>query len=268
MIANSATNLFLRETDRQYHAKSKELLSSHQLADFRKCPALYHKKKLGLIGDEDRPAYLLGRAVHSLVLEGRETFDRSFAVGGPINPRTGKPFGVATQAYQEWAAAQGRPVLSDEQYSLVSNIVSGVSAHAGARALLSKGIAECVLRAEYCGTLCQIRVDWFNPDAGILDLKTCDDLTWFEADARRYGYAHQLAFYQSVLNVVLGKKVPVHLIGVEKKQPFRCGLWVISDQTLVLAQRENEAAIDRLKSCESNGAWPTGYEECRVFDSF
>ena len=37
-------------------------------------------------------------------------------------------------------------------------------------------------------------MDWFDAHRGIADLKTCDNLDWFEADARRYGYAHQLAF--------------------------------------------------------------------------
>ncbi len=49
--------LIIRESAEEYHAKAKEYLSSHHLSDFRKCPALYRKKKLGLIEDEDRPAY-------------------------------------------------------------------------------------------------------------------------------------------------------------------------------------------------------------------
>ena len=65
--------------------------------------------------------------------------------------------------------------------------------------LLEYGEPEGVVRADYCGMPCQIRMDWFEPHHGIVDLKTCDDLTWFEADARRYGYAHQLAFYRAVL---------------------------------------------------------------------
>jgi hypothetical protein len=124
-----------------------------------------------------------------------------------------------------------------------------------------------VLRTAYCGKQCQIRIDWLNPNAGIVDLKTCDDLTWFEADAKRYGYAHQLAFYRAVLETVIGEKLPVHLIAVEKKEPFRCGVWTLSEQTLAYCQRENESAIERLKSCEADGNWPTGYEECRVFDA-
>ena len=68
----------------------------------------------------------------------------------------------------------------------------------------SEGEAEGVVRAKYCDLPCQIRMDWFDAHQGIVDLKTCDDLTWFEADARRYGYAHQLAFYRAVLAQVIG----------------------------------------------------------------
>lgn len=267
MSSANITDLLLREPYEAYRQKAKSNLSSHQLADFRKCPALYHKKKLGFLPDEDRPAFLLGRAVHSWVLEGRDTFNRAFAVGGPVNPRTGKPFGAATQAYQEWATAQGKPALTDEQFSLVSNIVSGITAHASAMELLSSGVPEGVLRAEYCGKQSQARLDWLSPNAGIVDLKTCDDLTWFEVDAKRYGYAHQLAFYRAMLALVTGQTVPVHLIAVEKKEPFRCGMWTLTEQTLSYCQRENEAAIERLKSCEATGRWPTGYEEPRVFDA-
>ncbi len=33
------------------------------------------------------------------------------------------------------------------------------------------------------------------------------------------------------------------------------------------AQKENEAAIERLKRCIATDTWPTGYEEVRVFDA-
>ena len=81
------------------------------MAAFRECPLLYRKWQLGEINDEDRPAYVVGRAAHSLILEGREEFDDQFAVGGPINPKTGAPFGAATKAFAEWAASNGKCVL-------------------------------------------------------------------------------------------------------------------------------------------------------------
>jgi len=141
-----------------------------------------------------------------------------------------------------------------------------VRTHPVAMGLLDQGEPEGVVRADYCGMPCQTRMDWFAPHQGIIDLKTCDDLTWFEADARRFSYAHQLAFYRAVLSKVVGSYVPVHLIAVEKKEPYRCGVWLVAPDTLNAAQRDNEAAIDRLRACMAEERWPTGYEEVRLFD--
>ncbi|NLE57458.1 MAG: hypothetical protein GX616_03800, partial [Planctomycetes bacterium] len=102
----------------EYHAKAGEYLSSHQLLDFMACPWLYRKKQLGLIVDTDSPALLLGRATHVRILEGRDAYETQFAIGGPINPRTGKPFGSTTKAFAEWAEAQGKPVLSHDNVEL------------------------------------------------------------------------------------------------------------------------------------------------------
>jgi hypothetical protein len=70
-----------------------------------------------------------------------------------------------------------------------------------------------------------------------------------------------VAFYRAVLAQVIGVAMPVFFIAVEKKPPFRCGVWKVTDDTLAAAQRENEAAIERLNRClaaddEPNGTWP------------
>lgn len=254
------------EPDHVYHAKSRQYLSSHLLADFRKCPRLYYRKRLGLVTDSDRPAYLVGRAAHTLILEGRDKFDATYATGGPINPRTNARFTPYTKAWQEWADAHGKQVLSDDQLELVERMAESVRNHQQAQELLAEGKPEAIVRANYCGVPCQIRMDWFDPYKGIVDLKTCDDLTWFEADARRFGYAYQLAFYRAVLAQLLCLPMPVHLIAVEKKEPYRCGVWKVKAELLSLVERENVAAIARLKQCEANDFWPSGYEEIRPFD--
>lgn len=256
----------IAEPENVYREKAKTHLTSHQLADFRKCPMLFWKKKQGLVPDEDRPAYVLGRAAHTLILEGIEKFEVEYAVGGPVNPKTGEPYGTRTKAYADWAAAQDKAVLTDDQYDLITSMAASVDAHPVAVELLAGGVPEAVVRVEYCGLPCQGRIDFLNPERGIIDLKTCDDLTWFEADARRYSYAHQFAFYRALVTWATGEEVPAHVIAIEKKEPFRCGVWQISEQTLATAQRENEAAIERLRQCESSGAWPSGYEERRVLD--
>ena len=251
-----------------YHARAGEYLSSHQLLDFVKCPLLYRRKRDGLVLDEDRPAYLLGRAAHVRILEGADAYRTAFALGGPVNPKTGRPYGPRTKAFAAWAETQGKPVLSHDQVDLVERMAEGVALNAEAADLLRCGLAEGVVRADYCGLPCQARIDWVHPHRGIVDLKTCDDLTYFEADARRYGYHRQLAFYRAVLAQAAGNlvAVPVHLVAVEKKEPFRCGVWRVSEDTLRLAQGENEAAIRRLLVCRERDQWPTGYEEIRVLD--
>lgn len=85
------TNFITHEPADTYHARSRsgEFMSSHLLADFRESPALFRKEINGEIEQKDTPAFVLGRAAHSLILEGRTAFDRDFVVtDGPVNPRT------------------------------------------------------------------------------------------------------------------------------------------------------------------------------------
>ncbi len=258
--------VLLKEPSTVYHAQAKHYLSSHQLADFRKSPRLYARKRQGLIPDGDRPAYLVGRAAHTLILEGEEIFDAEFAVGGPINPKTGHPFGPTTKAFTQWSQSLGKDILTDNQFELVTNMHLSVAEHEVAQTLLADGFAERVVRSDYCEMPCQIRMDWFDTIFGIVDLKTCDDLTWFESDARRFGYVYQLAFYRAVLAEVIGLQMPVHLIAVEKKEPYRTGVWKVSNESLGLAQKTNETAIAELRQCLATNHWPTGYEQPRIFD--
>jgi hypothetical protein len=140
-------DVLVHEPAEVYHAKAGEFLSSHLLADFRKCPLLYHRKRTGLVSDEDRPAYLVGRAAHTVILEGQEAFERAFAVGGPVNPKTGLPFGSGTKAWAEWAEAQGKDVLTSDQAQLVTQMAASVKAHPLAQRLLADGVAEGVVRS-------------------------------------------------------------------------------------------------------------------------
>jgi hypothetical protein len=226
---------------------------------------LYRLKQLGVVPELERAAFLVGRAAHCRVLEGAEVFRHRFAIGGPINPKTGKPFGQDTKAFAEWAALLGKPGISQDVADLCDQLAEAVRGHAEAAALLAAGQPEGVVRADYGGLACQIRIDWTNT-RGIVDLKTIDDLDWFEAQARSFGYAHQLAFYRAILAIVSGRTVDVHVVAVEKKAPYRVGVWRFADQVLDAAARENLAAIERLKRCRAHDRWPTGYEETRLFD--
>lgn len=263
-------SFFIHEPMHEYHEQSRSgrYMSSHLLADFRKSPALYRKKILGEVGADESHALALGRAAHALILEGRGSFDKEFIVAdGPVNPRTGESFGKTSKAYAEWCESQEREVVSSKDYSFILILQSSVWRHSTASELLTEGIAEGVVRVEYCSVPCQIRMDWFSPKYGLADFKTCENLQWFESDARRYGYLHQMAFYRAIIREVTGESVPIHIIAVEKNEPFSAGVWRLTGEVLDLAEQENKAALERYKTCLATSVWPTGYEKIRIIDT-
>ena len=256
----------IREPAEVYHARGADFLSSHALAVFRRCPLLFRKKELGVVVDRDRAIFRLGRAAHTLILEGRERYEREYAVGGPINPKTGKPYGSSTKAFTEWAEKRGKPVLTDSDAALIEQMAASVREHLYARELLHEGVAEGVVRCDYAGCACQGRIDWMNPlpDRGIVDLKTCDRLDSFEFDIDAFGYVHQLAFYRALVEQACGASLPVHIVAVEKREPFRTGVWQIGEAALDEARRDNETAMKELARCRQAGVWPTRFESLRL----
>lgn len=259
----------------EYHKAAMEgrYLSSHMLGDFRKSPRLYRKKLSGEIEPAESAAFALGRATHVLVLEGRSRFDEVYAVSdGPVNPKTGEPFGRLTKAYREWAAAQRKEIVSGPDFAFLSKLRESVLSHPVARELLDDGVAEQTVRAHYCGEPCQIRMDWFRTffedRPAIVDLKTVQTLDYFEGDARRLGYPHQMAFYREVLkNATCGEvEADCYLIAIEKVEPFRCGVWKLTDGILQASAVENRRAIAELRNCRRENVWPTRTEDLRILD--
>ncbi|MEN0021053.1 MAG: PD-(D/E)XK nuclease-like domain-containing protein [Planctomycetota bacterium] len=258
-------DFLIEESMEQYHEARSEHLTSHQLADFRACPLLARWKQIGMMAQPDSDAYRFGRAVHVRVLEGIERFDEDFEVGGPINEKTGRPYGTETKAFREYAAQCSREIISVAEHEQLEQMAGSVHRHEAASKLLSEGRAEGVVRASYASLKCQARIDWLNPidGMGICDLKTCDSLDRFEADARRYGYLHQLAFYRELVAAATRIEHECHLIAVEKRAPYRCGVWLIERDVLDATAKENEQAMQQYEQSLEDDSWPSGFEQVR-----
>lgn len=255
-----------------YHSRSRngEYLSSHRLADFRKSPFKFNAKQTGQVIEEDKPEFLIGRATHCLILEGLDAFNARFTVSdGPQNPRTGKPFGKDSKAYQDWLSVQTvKDIIGTADFEEMQAMRNSIWNHPEIPALLKgsgQGRPEGTVRANYEGIPCQIKMDWFDPAVGIIDLKTCRDMDFFDSDVRTFGYIFQLAFYRAVLRMATGQNFKCHLIGVDKTDFHISGYGIIPDAELETAERINVAAIRRMKECREKGTWPTGYEKQQVF---
>jgi hypothetical protein len=224
---------------------------------------------------------ILGRAAHTLILEGRKVFDESYAVGGPINEKTGKEYGRDTQAYEKWLAVQktekgsSLEAITSEQWYVVSNMARAVHQHEEAAMLLRSGVAERVVRTSLYDVSVQIRMDWFTEignDAVVVDLKTCDDLDSFVYDAKKYLYGIQFAFYRLALSKAVyeefkaAPQIDAYAIAVEKKEPFRVGVFKVSDDTLDFWNKKIDVLLKNVRTSTETGEWPTLYEDIRLLE--
>lgn len=251
-----------------YHGQSRANMSSHQLMDFMKTPKLWKKKDMGIVAEPKNDAYMIGEAAHKRILEGRQAYEGEYVWETPINLTTNQPYGPNTKKVSDWKKTQNRKVLTRVQAAEIAEMAAGVRANKDAMELLSSGQPEGVIRGMYEGLNCQIRMDWFNPTNGFVDLKSCRNLSRFEWDAKDFRYDIQMAFYREVLHAVTGIYVPVFIIAVEKIEPYRCGVWQVSPETLTAARKKIEVAIAHFKECKKADNWPTHYEELRTLDIF
>jgi len=240
-----------------YHERSRngEYVSSHMLALYRRDPALYRARLNGDMPDTDATHFAFGRAAHAYILEGAEAFMRGFIVGGPINLKTGKVYGRETAAFAAWLVEQadGRQVVSQEEYDTIVDMSYAIFQHEHARRLIERpGIVEHVARARVCGVDCQVRPDKVTIIDGepvIIDLKTTSDLDRFTYDAAAYGYLHQLAFYAHVLEVAANLNrgsVGARIVAVEKVAPYRVGVFILSMEGLDAAKEDNFTALQEI----------------------
>ena len=267
--------------EEEYHAATKrnEFTTSHRLNLFRKCPALYKKTIDGEIVEGETEAFMLGRATHKFILEGKDEFFKEFDVcDGPINEKTGKPYGKDTEKYAEWAATLTKPTVTTEDFALIEKEREAVHAHPVAKDLLASGIAEGTIRTTWDDEPVQCRLDWFDPERNlIVDLKTCNDIDRFRFDIRDFGYIEQLAFYNFCVSLArgdtigIGRRPECYLIAVEKKEPYRVAVVHIVQLTILDAisnhmggeswRDDANAMIRELKKCRETGIWPTRYED-------
>lgn len=261
----------------EYHdaTKRNEYVTSHRLAVFRKCPLEYKQRTDGTIVEKDTEAFTLGSATHTLILEGPTKFNEEYVVSdGPINEKTGKPYGKTTQKYVDWLAEQTKPVISGADCDMIEAMRKAVRSHPVASKLLAEGFAEGTVRTAYNGVPVQCRMDWFNPETGdLVDLKTCADIDRFRWDIRDFGYVHQLAFYTKLLKLAgYDKPINCYLVAVEKKQPYRVAVVNVVAVTIGshiemhtdkdgCYRDDCDAMIEDLKICADTNTWPTRFED-------
>ena len=231
MVEEIAISLdtFIIESSEVYHSKRNDYLTSSQLKRFLGFPDGMKDS----VPDEIRKQnFLIGKVAHSMILEGRTAFEEEFLKG----------------------KSSSQQILKDSQIKLIEELNVAVQANPQARKLLQTGFLERVVRALYCDLPCQIRIDWFNPFHGLVDLKTTDSLDQFDWEVRTYRYYEQLAFYRYVLKEATDVTVPVFFIIVGKKE-MKCEVREVPFGQLDGIETENRKALEQMAAARQPGQW-------------
>ena len=200
---------------------------------------------------KETQALVMGRAVHSAVLE-PHLFESEYVVF-PGKTRRGK----AWDEYQEEHADHS--ILTKTEHEEAAAMAQAVADSPAAQVYLDQD-AEREKTIEWIdeltGRKCKARLDL--QCSALVDLKTTSSLDprKFDADAYRFGYPLQLAWYHDGLNAATGLDLPVKLITVHKNAPHDVVVYDVPTNVIEHGRAQYNAALDLLESCEAFGHWP------------
>ena len=194
--------------------------------------AHYHHYRLH--GIEQTPAMLLGKLVHTLVLE-PELANVRYAIKPDCDRRTkdGKA------AYEAFLAEKGsRDEVSANDVGQARSIAAAVAAHPAASIILKGLETEVSILWQQHGIPCKARID-LPRTALLADLKTTNDASKsaFARSCATLGYHRQAAHYLDGYEAVTGDKPAGMLfVVVEKEPPYAVGVYELDDIELGRAQ--------------------------------
>lgn len=206
----------------------------------------------------DTPALILGRAIHSKLLE-PTTWDKYYAVRPVCDGRTREGRVILDRFRQE---AGDRDQLKTDDYETVCQVERSVRGQQ-CRELICSGRAEVVIVwvDAKTGLLCKARLDYERGDGithYIPDVKSTQNASRdsFERDIAAYGYYMQAAYYCWGWKVLTNEDSVWTWLAVEKDAPWIAKVWEPKKKTMKAGRLACRAALDTYAECVKTGTWP------------
>jgi hypothetical protein len=222
------------DDDFYYGHLGKHALSSSACKMLLESPkTYYYVTKYGQ--KEDSPALLMGKLIHTMILEPHELENRF-----DISSTKGK----ATKAFKELKGSSQKAVVTSAEYDSAMRIVGAFNRNE----IVSKYLEGATFEKPGVGMLSGIpfraKADILNLEEGfIADIKTTTDLSSnFRFSARKYGYDMQAYIYTQIFGVK-----DFYFIAIDKKS-LDIGLFTVSEQFLFDGEQKVELAIERFKT--------------------
>lgn len=208
---------------------------------------------------EETPAKTEGRRAHSAILE-PHLFESRYAVSPKFDMRKN----ADKEAFAHWQAENvGKEAIEQSTFDRLRGMRDAVHRNMDARQLLSHGhIERSVYAADpTTGVLVKARPD-NDPSHALADLKSSADVRpeQFSADAFRYGYFQQAAFYLDVLSWAGQSRDGFFFIAFEKHPPFGVRVYEASATMIRRGRDAYRPALDLYAECVANNRWPC-YED-------
>jgi len=237
-----------------YHASVG--LSSSGIRLLLKSPKKYWFKYISGLSVDDKSSddQVFGNAVHTAILE-PGAFDSRYFVTEKIT-RSGKKW------QDILAAAGGKYVLFDTDYSAIQSILRSISEVSIVKQLIGNGNVEQSLywNEQETGSLCKTRPDFFNEQC-VIEIKTTRDASKseFAKSIHNYGYHVQAAMQLDGIKSLTGSAPPYFMfIAIEKEVPFVTSAYLLSERDIEQGRRLYKKALVTYQDCINRNYWP-GY---------
>ena len=195
---------------------------------------------------EKTKAMVFGSAVHESILE-PHLFDESFMLEPKIDRRTK----VGKEQWKQFKVdSYGKETLSFNEMSTVRLMKDRFMDNTTCRNLFDGALYEQSAWTTSQGLLCKCRPDIYRPGEFIADIKTTQSA--YSADFRssiaKYGYDHQAAFYQQIIQIITGERLPFYFIVMEKEFPFGIAIYELNEDDMEVGRELVKRNLEKLSN--------------------
>jgi hypothetical protein len=250
-------------SNEDYHGANG--LSRSALMLFKKSPMHYANvyEKERKVESTITPAFILGNAVHTYILEPLQ-FESRYLVAYKPDGRTKEGKEMMERINIE---ACGRTILASNVFAEVEKMGNSFLNNEIACQFLKDAQIEKSIFWKDChtNTLLKCRPDIWLPNM-IGDVKTTVDASprAFQRDIAQYGYHIQAAMIQDGIYHITGKRITEYVtLAIEKTAPYAIGIYILDQEAIDRGRQEYNELMEQYNDYSERQVWP-GYKPSTI----
>lgn len=199
------------------------------------------------------PAFDLGTALHSIVIEQDET--------GIVEVEAASWIGKAAREERDEAYAEGKTPLLTKDLDTARAMRDSIMDHPVAKLAFTGHRPEASVFWEEGSLELKCRPDAWHRSL-LVDLKSTvtADPREFGRTASNFGYHQSAAHYQDGVEVITGERLPFLFVLAEKTAPYLVSVVELDQDAIDLGRRLNDRAKRIYRECKAANRWP-GYPD-------